>query len=74
MDNGHLVLDIKLLTLNIGNWIFGNEQSILDKLTMNILAWTMVNGQSNINIGQWTIDNGQQTLNRIDNGQWTSNI
>ena len=59
MDNGHLVLDIKLLTLNIGNWIFGNEQSILDKLTMNILAWTMVNGQSNINIGQWTIDNGQ---------------
>ena len=26
MDNGHLVLNIKLWTMNIGNWTFANRQ------------------------------------------------
>ena len=55
MDNGHLVLDIKLLTLNIGNWIFGNGQSILDKFKMNTFG--MDNGQWANKHQHWTMDN-----------------
>ena len=45
MDNGHLVLNIKLWTLNIGNWTLANGQ-----LTINIGQWTFLT---------WTMDNEQ---------------
>ena len=58
IDNGHLVLNIKLLTLNIGNWIFGNGQSILDNGHFLHVQWT-------IDYGQLPVGNQKSTLNSV---------
>ena len=64
MDNGHLVLNIKLLdiehwslangqlTINIGQWTFLTWTMDNEHLVLNIKLWTL-------NIGNWTFANGQ---------------